>query len=48
MLKHVKTDHENEEENVEFEMKMVKTFKDPLSRILNEGFRKKIEIKVHY
>ena len=39
MLKHIKTDHEKEAKKVEFEMKLVKTFKDPLSRIINEGIR---------
>ena len=39
MLKHIMTEHETEEKYVEFEMNIVGIFKNPLSRIVNEGVR---------
>ena len=39
ILKHVKAEHEKEEEMVEFDMKVTKTFQKPISRIINEGIR---------
>ena len=39
ILKHIQKDHKNEENEVEFEMKMTKSFNRPISRIINEGIR---------
>ena len=39
ILRHVKNDHENEKDKVEFDMKMTKSFTKPISRIIDEGIR---------
>ena len=39
MWKHVVNEHKDEEDQVEFEMKLEGTFKTPLQRITNEGIR---------
>ena len=39
MLKHINNDHRNEKKDVEFDIKITKTFKTPMSRIIDEGIR---------
>ena len=39
MLKHNLNDHENETNEVTYEMKMTGVFRKPLGRIINEGLR---------
>ena len=39
IFRHAKKVHEKEIKNVEFGMKIVKTFTKPISRIINEGIR---------
>ena len=39
MWKHVVNEHKDEEDQVEFEMKLDGAFKTPLQRITNEGIR---------
>ena len=39
MYKHVVAEHEEEKENVTFEMKIVGRFRDPMSRIIDESIR---------
>ena len=39
MLKHILSDHKEEEEQVTFEMKIVGRFKDPMNRQIDEAIR---------
>ena len=39
LYKHVVDDHEEEEDIVDFEMTLTNCFKNPISRIINEGIR---------
>ena len=37
MLKHISSEHENEEDNVRFQMKIIAKFNDPLNRQIRES-----------